>query len=329
MSWLDPEHPDPGDVAGAVAVFEAARLADAPHQQARTRAAMVADLRHGWDGEPAAVAVARGGDGRVAAALEVALPAYDNTHLSFAEVTVDPLVRRRGIGRELLALAMDRTRAAGRRLMLSEAWNDSAGAGFLEHLGFDRAIESVQRRQELLTLDREALDGAYAAAAAHAVAYELVRLPTPLPQELLATVVTMTAAINDAPTDGLDIEDEVFTPERIRAFETAQLAHLRRVYRLVARERATGVLAGHTVVAVEAERPWIGSQFDTSVLRAHRGHRLGLLLKLGMLRWLAECEPQLRTVDTWNAASNAHMIEINELLGYQVVARGAEWQRKL
>jgi hypothetical protein len=48
-----------------------------------------------------------------------------------------------------------------------------------------------------------------------------------------------------------------------------------------------------------------------------------------MLRWLGEEEPQLRTLDTWNAASNAHMIKVNEVLGYHVVARGMTWQRHL
>ncbi|HEU4910767.1 MAG TPA: GNAT family N-acetyltransferase, partial [Actinomycetes bacterium] len=112
-------------------------------------------------------------------------------------------------------------------------------------------------------------------------------------------------------------------------FEAAQLAHGRRMRQLVARHKESGVLAGHTVVGVESDRPWYGDQFDTSVLREHRGHRLGLLLKIGMLRWLAEVEPQLRMIDTWNAGSNEHMIAVNEALGYEVVATATEYQRHL
>ena len=41
----------------------------------------------------------------------------------------------------------------------------------------------------------------------------------------------MSAAINDAPTDDLDIEDEVFTPQRIRDYEHAQAARGYRLYR--------------------------------------------------------------------------------------------------
>ena len=121
----------------------------------------------------------------------------------------------------------------------------------------------------------------------------------------------------------------MYTPERVRAFEAAQRGSGHRLYRMVARERDTGTLVGITALAVDEERPWYGVQLDTSVVRAHRGHRLGLLLKASMLERLAEHEPQLRTVDTWNAVSNDHMIVVNELLGFQVVAHDVMWQRHL
>ena len=135
-----------------------------------------------------------------------------------------------------------------------------------------------------------------------------------------------TAAINDAPLDDLEIEDEVFTAERIRAYEQAQLASGYRVYRIVARHRDSGELAGLTVVTVDSEDPRIGDQHDTSVVRSHRGHRLGQLLKADMMRWLAEVEPQLETVDTFNAESNDHMVAVNERLGYRVMGRELQFQ---
>jgi hypothetical protein len=54
-----------------------------------------------------------------------------------------------------------------------------------------------------------------------------------------------------------------------------------------------------------------------------------VLLKVAMLRWLREQEPQLREIDTWNAVSNAHMVGVNELLGYEVLLGGVEWQLHL
>ncbi len=138
----------------------------------------------------------------------------------------------------------------------------------------------------------------------------------------------MTGAINDAPLDDLEIEDEVYPPERIVAYESAQ-ANRGVLHRVYARHRETGALAGHTVVAVESARPSIGHQHDTSVVRAHRGHRLGVLLKADMVRWLAEAQPQLETIDTWNAESNDHMIGVNKVLGYEILARAFAYQRSI
>jgi len=329
LTWLDPDHPDPRDVAGAVAVLEAARVVDFPHELPRTVRSLTADIRHGWDGDPPVAAVARDARGRVVGLLELLFPRRDNTHLGWIDVTVDPLARRRGVGRSLFEAGETRTREEGRTLVMAGCFDLPHSLSFAKALDLEAAMEGVKRRQDVTTLDWGRLDEVAATAARAAEDYELVRLPSELPEDLMPAVVAMVAAINDAPTEGLDLEDEVFSPERVLAFKAAQAAHERRLYQLAARHRGTGVLAGHTVVGVESDSPHYGSQFDTSVLSEHRGHRLGTLLKIGMLRWLAETEPQLRTIDTWNAASNEHMIEVNEILGYQVVATATDFQRRL
>ena len=83
------------------------------------------------------------------------------------------------------------------------------------------------------------------------------------------------------------------------------------------------------MVAVDVDAPEHSEQHDTSVVRDQRGHRLGLLLKAEMVLWLAEVEPRLETIDTWNAESNAHMIGVNERLGYHVLGREMQFQRRL
>lgn len=329
LTWLDPVHVDDGAVAGAVAVLEAARLADYPHQLGPTVGSFTADLGFGWHGDRPQYAVAQDAYRRVLGVLEVYLPNWDNTHLGSVLVTVDPLCRRQGIGRRLCEVGVERVRACRRTVVLADCWDQTPGMAFCKAMGFDPASEEVLRHQDVLTLDWARLDHEYAQAERHAQGYELVRLPGATPESMIASVATMMAAINDAPTDSLDIEDVVYSPRRIRDFEAAEDAHRRRTYRVIARERATGTLAGHTQVAVEGERPGYGSQYHTSVLVAHRGHRLGLCLKIDMLRWLREVEPQLRTLDTFNAASNVHMIGVNEALGYRVVAHATNWQQHL
>jgi len=58
--------------------------------------------------------------------------------------------------------------------------------------------------------------------------------------------------------------------------------------------------------------------YDTAVARDHRGHRLGVALTIDMMRWLAEAEPQLEGVTTWNNVDNTPMINVNEALGHRL-----------
>lgn len=74
------------------------------------------------------------------------------------------------------------------------------------------------------------------------------------------------------------------------------------------------------------EHAW---QQITIVDPAHRGHRLGLLVKLANLSFVLEKEPQLRTLDTWNAAVNDHMIGINEAIGFRAYDSWVSWQAEL
>ena len=133
---------------------------------------------------------------------------------------------------------------------------------------------------------------------------ELERIDGASPEELLGDLAEATAAINDAPLDDLEIEDEVFIAERVRAYERAQIDSGFRFCRIIARHRATGEIGGLTVADRGLAEPCLGNQHDTSVVRAHRGHRLGLLLKADMMRWLADAEPELEQLDTWNMESN-------------------------
>lgn len=325
LSWLEPERLDQSAVAGAVAVLEAARAVDTPFLPPRRTSAFVALLRHGFDGDPPLTVVGTDGSGRVLGLARIIMPPWDNHHLAVVQVTIDPRCRRQGLGRRLHQAATERVRAHGRRLVCSSTYT-SAGGAFLKALGFQPALTLVYRRMDLLAVDPDRL---LAAAGALDADYELVRLAGEVPEEMVADVVDMSTAINDAPTGALEFEAEVFSPQRLRAFERAERERGRRIYRVIACERATGALAGHTVVGVDQEQPWHASQYDTSVVRAHRGHRLGYHLKADMVRWLRQVEPQLRTIDTDNASDNVHMIRINEELGFELLATEVEWQLPL
>ncbi|SER29980.1 GNAT family N-acetyltransferase [Microlunatus flavus] len=142
-------------------------------------------------------------------------------------------------------------------------------------------------------------------------------------------MISVTAAINDAPMGDLTFEDEVYDLARLRAIERAVELRGERFRRVVTRHRRTGELAGHTALTVRPWAPREAYQYDTSVARDHRGHRLGLALKIAMMRWLAETEPQLEVVETWNNVENTPMIRVNEALGYRLSRTFAMFEKTL
>lgn len=305
----------------------AMRAADSPWSHPETLELLTHGLAHGWDGQPSR-AFALLVEGCLVASGNLGTSSYDNLDFADFGVGVHPAHRRRGYGAALLSHLEDEARRLGRTKVGVGGWADPVADAFAASRGYSPAISNVQRRQDLRSLDWARVEGLHEGARARAGDYELVRRVGPTPPEELPALAEMTAAINDAPLEDLDLEDEVFPPERVAVYEDTQL-RIGRLYRVLARHRESGELAGHTVVVVERSRPWIGGQHDTSVVRAHRGHRLGLLLKAEMLRWLREAEPQLATVDTWNARSNDHMIGVNEALGYEVVGQSVFYQRAL
>lgn len=320
---VDPD--DPTAVAALAELANVVRRADSPWEHPMTLHEATGRLRHGWDGTPSTMFLGRI-DGTAVATGEYDAGAWDNQHLAWSDVQVHPEHRRLGLGSEMLAALRSRAADEGRTTLSLWGWESAERSAFAARHGLEQKSVEVCRRQVLADLDRAALDAAYASALPHAADYELLRLPPRSDEALLPALGELTAAINDAPTDDLDIEDEVFPPERIRAYEDAQHAQGHLLHRVVARHRATGRLAGQSIVAVDLDRPTLAEQHDTSVVAAHRGHRLGLLLKLEMLRWLAEEQPQVASIDTWNAESNDRMIGVNELLGYRVVGRSLVFQ---
>jgi GNAT superfamily N-acetyltransferase len=307
----------------------AAQKIDAPHLEPVSGEHERLRIVHGWDMIPTDELVLAHEEGVLVGLAEVELPRWDNTHLGYVDLQTHPDYRGRGIGDQLLDAALETIRGADRTLLMSGAWLDSHREKFLLDHGLEVGMRAAQRRLKTADLDWPRLDAELTSANAASSDYEIIEIPTPTPPEFIGDIIRLQEVMNDAPIDDLAIEDEAFPEERIRGIEQASALRGQRTHRLVARRLSDGELAGHTVVCVEEERPHLGFQEDTEVVPAHRGHRLGLRLKIEMLRRLRELEPQIVQIDTWNAQSNAHMIAVNEMLGCVVVGTGLEMQKQL
>lgn len=319
---------DTAAVEAAWSVLHAAELVDAPFRAAETLFRRTMDVRHGFDRTPVLYFVAYAGTVPVAIA-DLELPSWDNRDLAWSYLIVHPDHRRRGHGTELLGHICEVARRHGRTKLGGGWWETPTAYPFAQRHGYPHVLDEIYRVVRPHALEPGSVEAAYAEALLHAPDYELLRIEGRSPDHLLPVLAELTAVINDAPLDDLDIDDEVFTSERVRDYEKATLDSGHRMYRILARRRSTGEAAGHTVVVVDTERPTLAHQHDTAVARAHRGHRLGLLLKADMMRWLATVEPQVESIDTFNAESNAHMIAVNERLGYVAMGRDLAFQRTL
>ena len=309
---------------------EAARAHDDPEAFVETVEDVRNDVRYGGDLVPTRAVLLFDDAGEAVGHLGMWVPVHDNLQLVDGRFSVRPDRRGQGFGTRLLEELEQRTRALGRTtLWVGIGDDDDDSAAFLTEHGFTPGARDARRVQVLTEVDPATIDVLEREAAAHLGDYVLERVAPPYDDAHLTELIPAMAAINDAPMGSLTFEDEVFDLDRMRDAERAHELRGERVRRVVARHRTTREVAGHTYLVVRPWAPREAGQWDTSVAAPHRGHRLGLALKIEMLRWLAEEEPQVEVVETWNNADNVPMIKVNEALGYRLSRTFATYQRQI
>ncbi|MBA2551286.1 MAG: GNAT family N-acetyltransferase [Nocardioidaceae bacterium] len=271
-------------------------------------------------------------DGAIAGVAGVEVPLLDNTDQLFVDIQVAPQHRRRGLG-TLLAqhaavLARERGRAvwngwvAGREVDGPET--PTPGEAFAASLGLRLGRVDVQRRLPL-PVPSARLEELRCTAARQHEGYSFDTWVDHCPDEHLAAYCRLKSLMNsEAPVGELEVEDEVWDETRLRESERELGASGRIRYVCVALA-PDGSMVGHNELVVPAEDPGI-YQWDTLVLPAHRGHRLGLALKVANVAVVQDRHPDRTSVRTFNAVSNTAMIAVNEVLGFVPVEYQGEWQ---
>ena len=299
--------------------------ADLPGDPALGWALHAGMLRHPWPGSENRVFLSRR-DRVLVGWLGLGLPQTENLSTVTVDIEVDPAYRRQGVGRAMLAEARRLAVEIGRGRLVSEV-SGAAGAAFAYAHGARRVLADTQRRLELAEVDDARLDGLLADAVTHSAAYSLLQWVGPTPEEHLAAVAALESRMTtDAPMDDLQWEQEVFDSERMRMRDAVMTARRNRAYTTVVRHDASGDVVGSTMLTVADGVDDAAGQWQTIVAPEHRGHRLGMLLKIANLRHLLRHEPAVTRIDTWNADSNAPMLRVNVAMGFQPVRQWAEWE---
>ncbi|MBZ5735010.1 GNAT family N-acetyltransferase [Nocardioides sp. TRM66260-LWL] len=261
----------------------------------------------------------------------------DNLDRAAVAVGVDPAHRRRGHGSRLLDHAVARVRELGRpRLTADGHWPidapaDGAGtadAAFLQRHGFSLGVVEIVRSLSL-PVGEAHLDALAADAARHHAGYRVVAFAGAVPEpHRLAWGVLAGAIEAEAPTGSIEVEPETLGPEELDSAEAMLVRLGRTPFRALALA-PDGDLVAYTEVVATDHEPDRAYQDGTLVRADHRGHRLGLAVKVAALRLLQEHRPGVRHVLTWNAEVNAPMIRVNELLGFRPVERAGWFERRL
>ncbi len=254
-------------------------------------------------------------------------PILENTATAWVDVAVAPDQWRTGVGTAVLAALEEQARALGRSVLLGESCAppdaESAATLFAAHHGFHPEIEDGMK-----VVDLVATRGEWAAmaadVAAHHVDYRIVTVWAPIPAELVDGYCVLNTAFNaEAPSGEAELENEQWDEARVRERE-ARAAKAGREDVLTFAVDRDGEVVALTELFINNTMPHRAFQSGTLVLPAHRGHRLGLAVKLANHRALVERFPQVEWMVTGNAGVNAPMNAINDLLGYRVVERCLE-----
>lgn len=311
MDVIEVRDPADGELDAWHALVSAAHLHDHPDEDPPEPAQTVGLLLGGVRRRLWAVPH---GDGFGAVA-GLRLPGEAAERAGEIEIHVHPGLRRRGVGTRLLRSAAGALRADLRATAIAQALAGTPAVPFLESRGFGCVLTT----RGLVLDTAEAGPATAVFAALNPPGYRLIRWTGVVPDRLAAAFARAKRAMADH-----EEGESAWTPQRVR--ETAEQVAKRgdELYTVAALRGPS--LAGFTEIVVPGDAPACAFQYDTAVVPEHRGRRLGLWMKAAMLRWLAEERPEVVEIETDNAGDNAHMLAVNETLGFRPLREYREYQ---
>ena len=132
----------------------------------------------------------------------------------------------------------------------------------------------------------------------------------------------------DAPSAGLVMTVDEWDVERVREHDARIAESGRTILTSAAEHVPSGSLVAFSELVLSDGKP-IAMQEDTLVLRDHRGHRLGMLVKIAAADLLLEQAPEREAIVTYNAEENRPMLDVNEAMGFRAIGYEGAWQKRV
>lgn len=270
-------------------------------------------------------------DGSDVAYGTVRLPLRDNLSNATVSISVLPSRRKQGIGTEFASEILDFIRSEERTSAVwtvgSPVSEEAPGCAFSRALGARRVLSRLRRELDLTMVDESELENLVKTKIdGRNSDYEIVTWVDRAPDHFVEGVAQLVGRMSkDAPRGDLSWESELWDASRWREKEDDAF-HSGRGRLAAGAINRSGHLVAFTDIGVWKQEPCVAEQWNTIVDPDHRGHRLGLAVKIANVRQLRREVPEALRLETWNANENTRMIAINELLGFQIVERVDEFQ---
>jgi GNAT superfamily N-acetyltransferase len=232
-------------------------------------------------------------------------------------------MRRQGLGTRLLRQVHALMCAMDKSVLTLSADTD-AGHGFLTRVGGVAKHCMLESRMHFKNIDWPYLRAWEDAAGRLGLVFE--RYAGRVPRDVLTSILpSLTALVADVPLGALEtppIRLEIESYDRwYEGMDRAEGAH-----HLVLLREPGGAVAGMSEASWDSRSPKIVYQSFTAIARRWRGRGLGRAIKAVALSQIRSAHPGAEEMRTFNAETNAAILDVNRRLGFSPFRRHVDYQ---
>lgn len=284
-------------------------------------------------------------DGAIVGRAGIAMPLDDNTEMAHVTLDVLPVAEGLGLGRKLLEAAELFVKGENRRVVVVETNHPAAAlagadadpimashgggslplsnreARFAYSAGYD--LDQVEQFSSCaLPLDRALIESlTERALATHKSSYAVHQWLDTCPDRWAGEIARLEQGLDGGGPD------ERWDVAKLRQAEELSAMTGRRTMVTAAECVDTGTLVGFTSISLLDADSAVAFQDDTVVEQPHKGRDVGLHIKVSNMALLMREFPQARTIYTWNAPENSHLLAVNAQLGFVSAGVTGQWRK--